>query len=107
MINPTAADLEFAEKSLRLCRNLGFLMPKEERTKRFVEFVNSLSDETFMVYRDKILGKVNPSKDTAKQSKNTEENVKAIIAKLPRLELIKDELTERVKNARKSYGLEV
>jgi hypothetical protein len=108
MTNLNPADIEFAQKSMKLAKAVGnpFMSPDRRRAE-FVKFVDSLSDETFMIYRDKILDKVNPSESTAKQSKNTEDNVKAIIAKLPRLELLKSELTERVKKSRKSYGLEV
>ncbi len=107
MMQPSRANRECAEKSKVLLKTLNPCMPKEARTKIFVGFVNSLSDQTFFMYRDKILDKMNPSKSSALKCKNTEEQVAGIIGRIPRLELIKDDLMERVKTARKSYGLEV
>ena len=67
MTNPTPADIEFAEKSLKLAKETGnpFMSPDKRRAK-FVEFVNSLSDQTFMVYRDKILDKGKPIRSNCK-----------------------------------------
>jgi hypothetical protein len=106
MMNPTPADIEFAKKSAVLRKTMNPLMKLEDRTKIFVGFVNSLSDQTFMIYRDKILEKMNPSKDTCSKFKNTEEQVADRINIIPRLSLLKDELTARVRESRVSYGLD-
>ncbi len=99
------SDIEFGQKCLVLLKAKNPFLSKEAKHKILRGFVDSLSQQTFLVYADKILDFVNF--DNGKDYKTTEEQVNHVISWCPRFEDIKVELTKRVKETRAKHKLPI
>ncbi len=106
MMHASPADIEFAQKGAVLVKARNPLMKRDDKIKILRGFIESLTQETFMVYSGKILDMINVKKERAEKYTTTEEQVSSIISEIPRFQLLKDDLIKRVKEARQEYGLE-
>jgi len=102
-----SADIEFAEKGLVLVKARNPLMSRDDKIKVLRGFVDSLTQETFMVYRNKILDMINIKKERAEKFKTANEQTDSIIFEVPRLSILREDILARVKKERKRYKLEV
>ncbi len=98
-------DVEFGQKCLVLVKARNPLLSVEAKHKILRDFVDSLSQQTFVVYSGKILDMVDFSKKNAQNYKTTQEHVQYVISWCPRFADIKNDLTERVRKARQKYLL--
>jgi len=107
MMNASPADIEFAQKGMVLVKARNPLISRDDKIKILRSFVDSLTQETFMVYSTKILNMVNLPKDRAETFKTSEEQLNSMITEIPRFCLLREDLMDRIKKARKKYRLEV